>query len=221
MSRTKKKHPLFPPLADHWPPFGWRGTDHPKHCSKKDILPWVTHVSDLLRGTSVFARAVSSRPAARKYLAIRDRVLAEDVHNANLLHQRLVQKLPEDEGLRPAVEAVRRLLADCGCSPTAQATPATSDEAPLPQRQNDDPQQSAVPIEADDLPLGEFLSANDLSGRLPASKDAVESFLRRYRDKHPDCFIENEGRRVNEARYLYRVDEVWPDLKSKFPKPRT
>jgi hypothetical protein len=66
-------------------------------------------------------------------------------------------------------------------------------------------------------PLGPPLqSATDLARRLGQPPDAVESFLRRYRQKYPDCCSETEGRRRNEARYLYRVSDVLPALKAHF-----
>ena len=63
------------------------------------------------------------------------------------------------------------------------------------------------------------LSATDLAkllreqGCRQATDNAVESFLRRYRKKHVDCFIcvDDDDRRRNEPKYLYRP-EVLPYL---------
>jgi hypothetical protein len=60
------------------------------------------------------------------------------------------------------------------------------------------------------------LSAADLAGRLGLSRNAVEVYLRRYRRDYPDCATENEGRRRNEPRYLYRVADVLAPLRDHF-----
>jgi hypothetical protein len=50
------------------------------------------------------------------------------------------------------------------------------------------------------------------------SPAAVDSFLRRYREKYPDCFItvDDDDRRRNQPKYLYYPDEVMPALKAHF-----
>src|SRR6516225_4865900 len=52
------------------------------------------------------------------------------------------------------------------------------------------------------------LSAKDLATIVGKPVPAVESFLRRYRDKYPDCYMSTEAPRRNEPRYLYRVSDV-------------
>jgi hypothetical protein len=71
---------------------------------------------------------------------------------------------------------------------------------------------------ATDLPP--FASAKDLATLIgkPSNASAVESFLRRYRDKYPDCYTENESPRKNDPKYLYRVADVLPVLKEHFTK---
>lgn len=61
-------------------------------------------------------------------------------------------------------------------------------------------------------PLPSFLSAADLARRIGRPERAVESFLRRYRESHPDCFTEVTGTRKNEPRVLYRTADVWKPL---------
>jgi hypothetical protein len=58
------------------------------------------------------------------------------------------------------------------------------------------------------------LSAPDLARLLGQPAAKVESFLRRYRDSYPDCYVEvdPEDRRRNEPRYLYRACDVLPAL---------
>ena len=47
----------------------------------------------------------------------------------------------------------------------------------------------------------------------------VESFLRRYRQKHPDCYVENETPRRNEPRILYRTADVMEPLREHLRQP--
>jgi hypothetical protein len=65
------------------------------------------------------------------------------------------------------------------------------------------------------------MSATDLARLLGMAKNAraVESHLRRLRDKYPDCFIlSDDVPRRNEPRYLYRLCDVLPALKQHFKK---
>jgi hypothetical protein len=59
-----------------------------------------------------------------------------------------------------------------------------------------------------------LLSAADLARRLGQPIPRVESFLRRYRDQYPDCYVtvDRDDRRRNEALYLYRTADVWTPL---------
>jgi hypothetical protein len=63
-------------------------------------------------------------------------------------------------------------------------------------------------------PADEFtglLSAPAIAKMFRVSLPALESALRRERETHTDCFVEtDEGRRVNEPKYLYRVAEIRP-----------
>lgn len=99
-----------------------------------------------------------------------------------------VAPTPPAPAARPATEAV---TAGQGDSPSAQVQPAITPP---------------------------FQSANDLAKTLGLSgrAAAVETFLRRYREKFPDCFREAEGARRNEPRYLYRVADVLPALREHF-----
>ena len=77
------------------------------------------------------------------------------------------------------------------------------------------PSHSALPVPA---PASErtqaLLSAPDLARHLGMDVSRVESALRRYREKYPDCYVETEpgGRRRNEPKYLYRAGDVLPHL---------
>jgi hypothetical protein len=63
--------------------------------------------------------------------------------------------------------------------------------------------------------LPDLLSAADLARRLNQPLRRVETYLRRYRRQHPDCFVRVDCPRRNESRYLYRVVDVWPALVGK------
>jgi hypothetical protein len=64
------------------------------------------------------------------------------------------------------------------------------------------------------------LASKELAAKLgpSVSHDAVDSFLRRYRAKYPDCFItvDDDDRRRNQPKYLYHTADVWPVLKAHF-----
>jgi hypothetical protein len=68
------------------------------------------------------------------------------------------------------------------------------------------------------------LSPKDLTRMLSAllgkeiTEGAVESFLRRHRENSPDCFItvDDDDRRRNQPKYLYRTADVLPVLKDHF-----
>jgi hypothetical protein len=68
----------------------------------------------------------------------------------------------------------------------------------------EDPDESESPSP----PLAALLSAPDLARHYGLPVARVESALRRFRDDHPDCFIEVENRRQNEPQYLYRTADV-------------
>lgn len=90
---------------------------------------------------------------------------------------------------------------DSEVKPAAPAAESTN-ETPAA----DDVEHSAV--------LPELLSAPALAKHLGQTPGRVESFLRRYRDKYPDCYREADGKRRNEPRYLYRTRDVLPALQS-------
>jgi hypothetical protein len=77
---------------------------------------------------------------------------------------------------------------------------------------------SKPPAATEKLPVDDevawpvMLSAPDLARRLRLSDDRVESALRRFRKKHPDCCEEVENPRKNQPRYLYRTADVLPIL---------
>jgi hypothetical protein len=71
-----------------------------------------------------------------------------------------------------------------------------------------------------DLLSALLLSAADLARKLGQPVGRVECFLRRFRDKQPDCFVEVENTRKNDAHYLYRAGVVLPALQKQLPKWR-
>jgi hypothetical protein len=68
--------------------------------------------------------------------------------------------------------------------------------------------------------LPAFASASDLAVYCGLGGNQVETFLRRYREKFPDCYREAEGGRVNEPKYLYRTADVLPELQKKVSRKR-
>jgi hypothetical protein len=84
-------------------------------------------------------------------------------------------------------------------------------------------EEKQSPINSTVLPSGkshDFVSASALAAQLGISNrmTAVESFLRRYREKYPDCYVclGDDDRRRNDPKYLYRSAEVLRALKEHF-----
>ncbi len=69
-------------------------------------------------------------------------------------------------------------------------------------------------------PLPPFLPASDLARRVGRPVGGVETFLRRFRTKHPDCAVGVDDPRKGEPRALYRTADVWEPL-LKWSKRRT
>ncbi|MBN9523299.1 hypothetical protein J0H58_33100 [bacterium] len=61
--------------------------------------------------------------------------------------------------------------------------------------------------------LPQLLSAPDIAKMVGRPREAVTSFLSRYAQTHPDCRVENQDRRSNEPKHLYRTANVWPALR--------
>jgi hypothetical protein len=64
-------------------------------------------------------------------------------------------------------------------------------------------------------PLPEYVSIKDLAGRLGLTVGQVGSFLRRYAEKYPDCWIDNDHPRKGEPKKLYRTADVLPVLRER------
>jgi hypothetical protein len=64
------------------------------------------------------------------------------------------------------------------------------------------------------VPLPEMAGINELAKFFGVTSASIESYLRRYRAKYPDCchVVEEGGRRRNESKYLYRTKDVGPAL---------
>ncbi len=69
-------------------------------------------------------------------------------------------------------------------------------------------------------PLTTFLSAAELARRVGRPPAGVESFLRRFRTKHPDCAVGVDDPRKGEPRALYRTADVWGPLTDWVAKQR-
>jgi hypothetical protein len=63
-----------------------------------------------------------------------------------------------------------------------------------------------------DVPWPDYMSAADLAERLGLEREATRKKLERMA-KRFDCFVDNESRRKGEAKRLYRVADVLPDLR--------
>jgi len=91
---------------------------------------------------------------------------------------------------------------------------------------SEDSQCDAVK-EADLMPtvLPEMLSAGQLAKMIEQPVPRVESFLRRFRERKVDSYVEVSEPRRNEPKYLYRTNQVWPALQKQLkvwtggPKP--
>ena len=64
-----------------------------------------------------------------------------------------------------------------------------------------------------------LLSAADLARLTGESVDKVDSFLRRYREDYPDCYVVNESKRKTDPKYLYRTADVLPALQARAKSP--
>jgi hypothetical protein len=74
--------------------------------------------------------------------------------------------------------------------------------------------QQQLSAETPEVPPA-LLAAADLARKLGQPVQRVETFLRRFRVTHPDCFEGVENHRRNEPRILYRTADVWPALQRK------
>jgi hypothetical protein len=77
------------------------------------------------------------------------------------------------------------------------------------------PKQSAPEVLA---ALPTMLSASDLAREIGQPTPRVETFLRRFHKKHPECRHEVDNPRRNEPRYLYSTVDVWPALQQQLPR---
>jgi hypothetical protein len=97
-----------------------------------------------------------------------------------------------------------------------ESRPAASSAADKPA-----PAGLADHLSDDDPTLPEFMSAADLARHLGEGVNAVETFLRRYRRDHEDCYRQDheEMPRRNEPRFLYRTRDVLPALRGRKRRP--
>ena len=74
----------------------------------------------------------------------------------------------------------------------------------------------AVPDSMPPAPMPSLLSASDLDRQVGQDARSVEPFLRRLAKKNPACRTRVENPRRGEARYMYRTEMVWRELKTKY-----
>jgi hypothetical protein len=72
----------------------------------------------------------------------------------------------------------------------------------------------AKPVEPPAVLLA-MLSATDIARYINQPVGRVETFLRRFREKKPDCAEPVNNPRRGEPHYLYRVADVWPMIQEK------
>ena len=75
--------------------------------------------------------------------------------------------------------------------------------------------EEGIKSEPKDITSGKLLSASELAKAIAQPTDRVETFLRRYRRNHLDCFTETTNRKANEPQFLYYADKVMDELKAK------
>jgi len=98
---------------------------------------------------------------------------------------------------------------------------AAADEGAAPADEGEKVQQDAAEPSSLAAVPPELLSASDLARWLKQPRGRVETFLRRYRRDHPDCFAPVKARRKNEPARLYRTKVVWPALQAQLASWRT
>ncbi|MBI3463305.1 MAG: hypothetical protein HY000_09635 [Planctomycetes bacterium] len=82
-----------------------------------------------------------------------------------------------------------------------------ADQTPSDLGRKDEPQ-----LNLDSLPA--LISAPDWAKILKQPVSRVESFLRRFRKKNPQCFVPAEQPKPNQPRCLYWTVAVWPSLET-------
>jgi hypothetical protein len=116
-------------------------------------------------------------------------------------------------------ELARRLKIEAERIAAVREAPPVSRKPHLAQQPSIEDQAATDPANLP-MPLGPRYSAADLAGLLGQAHaiGRVESFLRRYREKYPDCCECGDYPRKNEARILYRTADVWPVLLAQLPR---
>jgi hypothetical protein len=143
-----------------------------------------------------------------RWLAIEDAVRQLGDHAANWLRL-LLRRIEQD---------LASISAQPVAPPDAERQPAARSEAPAADDDGREQTEAPPPPEA---VLPEMLSASDLAGRLSQPPGRVESYLRKYRREHADCYVRVDNPRRNEPSYLYRTAVVWPALQAQLPRWRT
>lgn len=106
----------------------------------------------------------------------------------------------------PSAEEATAIPTEAADADSSTAAASKQHGAPAPADVPDADSREAT------APLSAMLSAPDLARLMEQPAKRVESFLRRFRESHPDCYSAVDNPRRNEPRYLYRTADVWPAL---------
>jgi hypothetical protein len=175
--------PLFP---QDWPPSDWECDKYPLNDSDEAVQQWLgTFIEALPVWESTWRdlRIEDSNPAGR---------IVRDAY-------RLVRRLREQGRTREQDEE------ELGQKYTLH------DAQVILQRLRDRLFQELPPADSE-VVLLKMLTASDVARYLNLPAPRVESALRRFRKKHPDCAEEQKHPRRNEPRWFYRTADIQPVL---------
>jgi hypothetical protein len=136
----------------------------------------------------------------------------QDVDDLRALNERLRREgrrlMAESAPVAVTVESPRP---ECVAEPSAASAVRTSPPADLALMR--------APL------IGHWATASELAAYVGQPAKRVDTFLRRYHDKHPDCRRDNEqldpdGRIMADPRFEYRTRDVLPPLRERVAKWR-
>jgi hypothetical protein len=221
----------FPAIDSLYSPKGFPGWDGPRPCAVYAVLTMSRRVlleAKRRRGEQIeirwsdvpyeSLRAITSAEAStavtQEFAALED-CLKEEINSSS------VRSNPARAEEAAAGTSVSGAVGNLSCNESAPQKGDNSTDVGTPTMLTPgEPVASAttdgvLPPELLETPL----SAGQLAALLdpPQPVDRVETFLRRHRKDHEDCFIplDPDYRKRTEARYLYRPAVVWPILQEK------